>query len=745
MSPTGSSSSLPLSAAYGMSAPREALRQIASIMHDVLGFSLSWSPDRTAFHSEDELTPVLSATGRLVDDAVVVVQLALVRAPATGRGDLSALWSTLATVGDRVRLMPPEVDAATEAHTYGVELKVQATPMGPARLDLLSEELRRLAALAGSLRTCLPSPATHTTLLKQYEDIAEVLEPVLPWQTSSTDALLAAWARESAAYLSGRSSLALASPWPVVGDLAIAALAQAAGAHGLTLGRVKPPLLNAGMLLGLSEKAPGIVVVPVDRLSLGTNRYDTEHELPALLAALATAGRAMVFTGEHEALQAVFQGGQGQGVDPLCPIVCRPPDIALSTLAAFAVREAGRQGGGLTSADEDVLVRETLHALDGYGPAEQRRLLRPAALFAVSARLNGTPAALGDYLPRLQARTETLVGLQAHTRAIRTPTVQERLVHHLTAPDLLDYFQTHLLAQDQALARLVDRLRMEALTRPSHQPLRYAAQGTPGTGKSESAVLLARRLGVPYVNIDVASMPDYQTASSQLLGSGRGIVGSHRRGRLEEAARHHLGAVVEISDLDHHRNPAVRGGLADLFLQVLETGQAQSAKGALFSCADLLFVFTMNLPDGRDEALRRGIGFQPRTEREVERLAVRELKDMLSGAFLRRVGTPILFEPLDGPALAAILTRAVHTALTVALARLNRGEVTLVIEAEVGPHALASLTADLTAFGAGALLEHGRMLAARALTAFLADGRPLLSGPLRVTPGGAGELLLHTP
>ena len=139
--------------------------------------------------------------------------------------------------------------------------------------------------------------------------------------------------------------------------------------------------------------------------------------------------------------------------------------------------------------------------------------------------------------------------------------------------------------------------------------MRYCAEGTPATGKSESTVLLAEWLGIPYICIDAASMSSSHTAAAQLLGSGRGIVGSYQSGRLEQAAKHHAGAVIEVSDLDH-AVPEVRAAMADLFLQILENGEAQSATGAMFSCANLIFVFTMNLPGGQDAKVHQGIGFQ---------------------------------------------------------------------------------------------------------------------------------------
>ena len=72
----------------------------------------------------------------------------------------------------------------------------------------------------------------------------------------------------------------------------------------------------------------------------------------------------------------------------------------------------------------------------------------------------------------------------------------------------------------------------------------------------------------------------------------------------------------------------------------------------------------MNLPGGVDEAVRKGIGFTHTTNKhEVRQRVIAEIKQMLSGAFLSRVGTPILYAPLDGGALALILERAIERAL----------------------------------------------------------------------------------
>ncbi|MGA1871947.1 MAG: AAA family ATPase, partial [bacterium] len=284
---------------------------------------------------------------------------------------------------------------------------------------------------------------------------------------------------------------------------------------------------------------------------------------------------------------------------------------------------------------------------------------------------------------------------------------------------------------------------MEVLTRPLYQPIRYCAQGTPATGKSESASLLAQRLRIPYINIDAASMPDYHTAAAQLLGSGRGIVGSHQSGRLEQAAKHHTGVVVEISDLDH-APLSVRSTLADLFLQVLETGEAQSATGAMFSCANLIFAFTMNLPQGMDEQIYKGIGFNNYPSRcEVERRVADEIKNMLSSAFLSRVGMPILFEPLDGDALAVIVERVIKISIFNAAERLRCPIQDIILEEGLGKKVIVSLQTSITSFGARALLEHGRTVAAKALSAIQQRSVLLAGKSLFITASSEGKLIIN--
>jgi len=739
--------------AWGKTASKETLLQVA----DLLGKQFRHLAVQPASSGQSFVSKpkdgvpqrgILSVRGESVEDSVIVVQMELARTGKNGLVSPTALFDLLANIGSQCRLISPQDNQEPGQTSLSVEMRVQAIPMSLSRENALLAEIIKIDEMAGRLQAELPVKRSTEDLLKQYEKVADFLKPITPWMApnSISDPPLQDWARETLDLLSGAVSVAVASPHSLVQEYALAALAGASSELGQSIGQVSVPMINGKALLELTQKAPGIIVVPASRLTLGSNPYEMGHEVQSVLVSLSALGKPAVFSGTYEQLQSVFHGGQGGVSDPLSPIVRHVPDVPVEMLARFAIRAAGDIHGGLPARMEEELSLAILNSVSGRGPAEQRRLLSILAHRTVHAWKTGTRVKMistPSFAVKVGGFAETLAGLSASPRATRFLHVQESFTRNLTGGDLLDAFKKSLLAQDLALEQLADRLCMEALTRPLHQPLRYCAQGSPGTGKSESAILLARHLSIPYVNIDAASMPDYYTAAAQLLGSGRGVVGSFQSGRLEQAAKHHAGAVIEISDLDH-AVPTVRCTLADLFLQILETGEAQSATGAMFSCANLIFAFTMNLPGGQDETVQKQIGFVSKvSRRDVRAKVAQALKRMLSGAFLSRVGTPILFDPLDESTMAEIAQRAVQMAIADSASRLGMriGEVR--VGRDVGKHVVSVLEVNIASFGARALLEKSRSLATRCILQLRRGGLHYEGKTLLVIPGPEGTLSLE--
>ncbi len=731
----------------GQNAALQALAQVDELCRKILGLETRIGLDLKSFRSRDSKdegpSGVKSFSAELTAEDIVVVKLELVRAAQAVRPDARELFRHLASLGDRIRIASPPESHEGENGLW-VALSVKAIPLGVARSGALAEELKRIDSMARVLQAGMPQRKSKAELTQTYKDFSGALSPVFPVSSASTKggSALTDWADRITEMLVSGISAAVVCPYPVVLDMALAELAEKIMEAGSSVARMTLPAVNSMALLDLAVKAPGMVAVPVVRLSMGSNPYEQGNEAQNLVKALSHAGRAMVFTGSMAQQQSVFAGGQGAEQDPLLPVACHVPEVEFGALVHFAVESAASAKGGLSPNSLDRLRETVAHAMCRLDDGDKRRLLPAVAQKGVHDELKGRcdTNGLRSYLEQLADCNETFAGLSHKPRVERSAGVQRRFVAKLCGDDLETCLNARLEGQEAAVKALAARFRTEIFSRPSHQPIRCLAIGTPGTGKSESASLVARYLEIPYIYIDAASMPDHYTALAQFYGSGRGIVGSHRAGRLEQGAKHHTGVLFEIADLDHAPS-SVRSALADSFLQPLETGEAQSATGAMFSCANVIFYFSMNLPDRKDEAVRKSFGFSPAPDAEgIRKNVMAELKSLVSGAFMSRLGAPVVFDPLSGDALARILEKAVADAVAQSAKGLGMHIGSVCLEKNLGRRLLRRISIDIASFGARVLLERGRSLA---VESFLSFRRTVGPGPVpgaRVRLNDAGEL-----
>lgn len=664
-------------------------------------------------------TGILAVTGKTLEIQPDVLMLEMDLARIQGKIKLEAgrVFSLLSLLGDKTFLIGPVMDDSG-MYTFRAGLKIQSGQLSMSRTTLLVVELQKINQLAELLQQELPTANLQGDKLREvYKNVKEFIEPVLPYENGhSPETHLARWCAEIVDLHFSGLCQALVMQSVLQGKFVLACLAEVLSAKNSSLGHLILTTINPAKLPELLQKAPGVAVIPATAMSTGSNLYDRSNEIVSMLELLTYSTNPPLFVGEESQLQAVFHGGQGGKSDPLMPVVHYTPPISRSELIRFGViHEAGKHGG-LTGAAIDTCIKELNECFADHGENEQVMLSVISA--CVSKAVKSSPPAshaLKNLRETIGEKNNTFSGLSVRSRTSRKKNIQHNWTEKIISNDLFGYFTRSLFAQDEAIGNLCSRLQTEVLTRPPHQPLRYCAQGTPGIGKSESTVLLANLLGVPYVNIDAASIPDIYTGSAMLLGSGRGLVGSYQAGRLEQASKHQTGTVVEISDLDHAR-PEVRCALADLFLQVLETGEAQSASGAMFSCANMIFVFTINLPNGQDEYVRRSVGFGGSADSlEIRKRIIKELKKTFSTAFVSRMGKPVIFNPLTGSAKKKIIESACIKAIDESMKRLNVGISGISVTEDAIQQILTACSEmDMTS-GARGIIETSRQMVADAV------------------------------
>jgi len=728
-----------------------ATRQIAEALGGMIARRIEVAPDGTSFRScppAANAQGILSLSGRLVEGSAIHVRLELARMTSQARGAFVPLFRQLSELDEKIRILEPS-ESEGGSQTLAVELRTHASPLGFERETVLTGVMKQLDDLARQLQADLPTPQQHPALDKLYKPLEKAVAPVYPATDSESkkDSPRALWALEVHEFLASGCSVALMAPSSIEQDFALGLLAHAGPLFGTTLGRVTASPLNSRALLELVKAAPGTLAVPALGMSVGNNPYDLSSEIQSLLAGLQME-RAVLFFGSKDELHRVFRGGQGSKHTPTNPVIVHAPqNVGLADHVAFAVREAGRRLGGLAETQMAEITADIQGSLAHRSSNGQLEILPRLVWRNVTAATSGRSIpeeSTKAFMIRFDQLAETLGGVHDERRDQRTAEVDRRYLEKLSDPKLLDFFREHLFAQDRALSELVDRLRAEALMRPPHQPIRYCALGTSGNGKSESARLLANWLRVPLVHVDAASMSDHHTGSAQLLGSGRGIVGSHEPGRLEKAANHHAGAVVEVSDLDHAK-PDVRSHLGDLFLQILENGEIQTATGAMVSCANLVLAFTMNLPDGLDARAWQPVGFgETPSPAEVGKRVAQEIEHMVSGAFVGRAGSPILFDPLTVAVLAQIAQHVIEKSIGLGLSRLQMEPSEILVTPTVGKAVAASIDIDFTSFGVRAVLEKARSLSAEAVMEVVRLELDIRGKPVSVSATPNGTLVLTT-
>jgi len=712
---------------WGEAGPLETLEQVADLTGKFMSAPVDRSPDGSSFHilqEKGKIKPgIQEVYGRITAGNKLQVLVQLVKFRAGIRVSDNFVEALLETFKEFQLADPPRSCDPGQREIW-FEFQGEAIPIGPSRENAFLKKMEILNDAARRLQAHIPVVLSDLGLDKIYKEHSEYLNPVYPIGVDPANgfSMIMEWARQNHDFVAGQCSIAMVSPHPVLTDFGLAVMAQVFLEKGSSLGRYVRTQLTPQSLLDVANKAPGTVVIPADRLTIGSNLYNIGSEVRAIFSSLDDMGKAVFFTGTYEELQPVLSGGQGGRSDPLEPVVRRVPDIPMKILVPFAVQAEGRRHGGMSQAEEQKLVKDILETVAKDSPAMRYRLFPKLVARVLGDRSRGPAGAsvsLTSFRDQLKKPTETLSGLGHRPKTERAPHIQEHFFQVLNDPGLLEFFKSRILGQDRALEQMITKLLDMVSTGKHHEPLCYLAEGTTGTGKSESARLLARALGVPLKSIDTASMADHYSANAKLRGSGRGIVGSYESGVLEKAAKDHLGVVVEVRDLDHAPTH-IRKNLAADFLQILEEGEAETGTGAIFSCANLIFAFTINLPDGRDEKLRRGLGFgEGPTRTEVKSDVIKEVKSLFSPAFLGRVGEPILFEDLSHETLAVVVEKAIVTAIQTASKRYGVPIGRVELEDSLGLAIVASSHLANAMLGARSFIHLGRSLVGKAFRRLL--------------------------
>lgn len=711
--------------------PVTAAYRVAELLRTSQGMVIEIATDGCSFEGTAAGNEGILSVTAASEDGVLTLLCRIARVNRFAKVPVHVLFEQLSALDSRHRLVTEEEDE--QSRLLGIELAIAAdAPLTVTRLGNLKNELTKIAAIARSFRENIPERGTDSTLRKLWESFGDTLKPVQPLRhISRVPVSLLAAARGAADCMEAALPVAIAASTPLREKFMLAVIAAVfRDRGGASLAEVRD-FLPVKSLIELGSRVPGNIACPVRCLGMSSNeQYEMNSRLRVLYGEMRRLPHGMCLTGSIDELNSCLSGGQGASFSPLEPCMFHADgDIPLDMLADFSIDEEAGARGGISATDRRRIRGTIVDALDGLASDERETLL--AAAVRREIVLCGSRAAAAapahDFVDTLRKRREVVTGMTATAVARRSPAMQQRLIDVVCDPDFERMLGSHILAQDDAIHNLVARLQQEALTRPSNQPVRVLLQGTAATGKSESTRLLASALGWQHGIIDCGGIADYYTFSAQLLGSGRGIVNSNNPGRLESIARQSSGAVLEISDIDHSPQH-IRAAICDLFLLALETGVGQASVGGTFNVCNTIICFTANLPGHKDESARNPLGFRDADERDAEDSILRGLREVMSSAFLSRVGTPVLFRPLEGDTLRSIASRELAAAVARAASNDGRQFLEVAVDPRAAEHCVSLAQRRMLSSGARMLLEQARACAADAYIRYRREAAPAAAG-----------------
>ena len=219
----------------------------------------------------------------------------------------------------------------------------------------------------------------------------------------------------------------------------------------------------------------------------------------------------------------------------------------------------------------------------------------------------------------------------------------------LDQEEVKSFFRERIIGQDEAIQCMTDRITlMKAGLTDSGRPLGvFFFAGPTGTGKTESAKVLAEYLFGSKDRLERLDMSELQTASDlgRLVGvPDGGSGGSHRS--LLDAIRRQPFCVVLLDEFEKaHPN------VWDMFLQAFDDARMTDTRGQTVNLRHVVFILTSNV--GAREAAQGAFGFNP--ESGKENIYERALRETFRPEFLNRIDQVVTFRPFSRTEQRALL------------------------------------------------------------------------------------------
>lgn len=201
-------------------------------------------------------------------------------------------------------------------------------------------------------------------------------------------------------------------------------------------------------------------------------------------------------------------------------------------------------------------------------------------------------------------------------------------------PRAFDKFETFIsnavFGQDEAIKLVCDTFKKNSFSRAKGKPISFLFVGPTGVGKT----LLAKEYGKYFYgdNIIRVDMSEYRESHSvsKMIGSPPGYVGYTDNKNVFEQVKDKPYSLIILDEIEKGSREVI-----NLFLQVLDEGEAKNSKGEVINFSNTTIIMTSNLG-----CAKSSIGFSDNVNYE-------DINKFFGPEFVNRIGNVVKFNKID--------------------------------------------------------------------------------------------------
>lgn len=201
-------------------------------------------------------------------------------------------------------------------------------------------------------------------------------------------------------------------------------------------------------------------------------------------------------------------------------------------------------------------------------------------------------------------------------------------------PRAFDKFETFIsnavFGQDEAIKLVCDTFKKNSFSRAKGKPISFLFVGPTGVGKT----LLAKEYGKYFYgdNIIRVDMSEYRESHSvsKMIGSPPGYVGYTDNKNVFEQVKDNPYSLIILDEIEKGSREVI-----NLFLQVLDEGEAKNSKGEVINFSNTTIIMTSNLG-----CAKSSIGFSDNVNYE-------DINKFFGLEFVNRIGNVVKFNKID--------------------------------------------------------------------------------------------------